>query len=213
MNDPHDETERVRRLYDKQAKRFDRQVAFWERVLFGGGREWVCTQARGDVLELAAGTGRNLPFYGSDVRLTGIDISPEMLAIARSKAAEAGRPVELREGDAQALEFPDQSFDTVVCTLSLCSIPDDRKAVAEVERVLRPGGLFVTLEHVRSPRSIVRGGQRLLEPLAARFQGDHLLREPAEHLRDEGFVIERLERSKWGIVERVRARKPDTAKG
>ena len=73
-----------------------------------------------------------------------------MLDIARRRAGELGRPVELRLGDAQALEFEDATFDTVVCTLSLCTIPDDRAAVAEVRRVLRPGGRFVLLEHVRS---------------------------------------------------------------
>jgi ubiquinone/menaquinone biosynthesis C-methylase UbiE len=117
----------------------------------------------------------------------------------------------LRVGDAQALEFPDQSFDTVVCTLSLCTIPDDRTAVAEVRRVLRPSGRFLMLEHVRSPLLLVRLGQRLLEPLAVRFEADHLLREPLEHLRAEGFEVEQLERSKLGIVERVAARKPVAA--
>ncbi len=203
----------MRRIYDRQAGRYDRGIAFFERVLFKGGREWVCAQARGDVLEIAVGTGRNLPLYPPGVRLTGIDISPQMLAIARARAAELGRPVELAEGDAQALDFADRSFDTVVSTLSLCSIPGHGQAVAEINRVLRPGGMFVALEHVRSPAMLVRGGQRLLEPLATRFGGDHLLREPVHRLRTEGLEIEALERSKWGIVERVRARKPDQARG
>jgi ubiquinone/menaquinone biosynthesis C-methylase UbiE len=111
-------------------------------------------------------------------------------------------------GDAQALDFPGGSFDTVVCTLSLCTIPDDRAAVAEVRRVLRPGGRFLLLEHVRSPVLPIRLGQRLLEPLAVRFEADHLLREPLDHLYAEGFEVEQLERSKLGIVERVAARKP-----
>jgi hypothetical protein len=74
--------------------------------------------------------------------------------------------------------------------------------------VLRPSGRFLLLEHVRSPLLPVRLGQRLLDPLAARFEADHLLREPHEHLAAEGFAVERLERSKLGIVERVAARKP-----
>ncbi|MGH2725428.1 MAG: class I SAM-dependent methyltransferase [Actinomycetota bacterium] len=202
------ETERVRGIYDKLAPRFDRRISFWEKVLFAGGREWVCSQAKGDTLEIAVGTGRNFPFYATDVRLTGIELSPQMLEIARDRARDAGREVDLRVADAEALPFPDASFDTVVCTLSLCSIPDDHKAVAEARRVLRPGGAFLLLEHVRSANPVVRAGQRLLEPINARFEGDHLLREPLEHLRAESFEIERLERSKAGIVERVRARKP-----
>lgn len=202
------ETERVLRLYEKEAPKYDREMRIFDRLLFPGGREWVCAQASGEVLEIGIGTGRNLPHYPSDVRLTGVELSPSMLEIARARARQLGREVDLRVGDAQALEFSDESFDTVVCTLSLCTIPDDRTAVAEVRRVLRPGGRFLLLEHVRSPLLPVRLGQRLLEPLAVRFEADHLLREPLEHLRVEGFEVERVERLKLGIVERVAARKP-----
>jgi ubiquinone/menaquinone biosynthesis C-methylase UbiE len=201
-------TDAVRGHYDKTASRYDRQIKFFERVLFGDGRRWACSQAEGDVLEIAAGTGRNLRYYPPGLRITAIELSPEMLEIARREAMAVGRDADLRVGDAQALEFPDESFDTVVCTLSLCTIPNDRAAVAEVRRVLRPGGRFVLLEHVRSPVRAIRIGQRLLEPLMLRFEHDHLLREPLEHLRAEGFEVERLGRSKLGIVERVAARKP-----
>jgi ubiquinone/menaquinone biosynthesis C-methylase UbiE len=202
------ETDAVRGFYDKTASKYDRQIGFFERVLFGGGREWVCSRAEGDVLEIAAGTGRNLRHYPSSVRLTAIELSPEMLEIARGEAAAIGRDADLRIGDAQALEFPDESFDTVVCTLALCTIPDDRAAVREAKRVLRPGGRFVLLEHVRSPVTGVRFAQGLLEPVTVRFEHDHLLREPLEHLTAEGFEVERVERSKLGFVERVAARKP-----
>jgi ubiquinone/menaquinone biosynthesis C-methylase UbiE len=201
------DTERVRRIQDKAAPRYDRKISLFERILFGGGREWVCSQAEGDVLEIAAGTARNLPFYPPDVRLTAVELSPEMLAIARRRAEEVGRTVDLRLGDVQALEFDDESFDTVTCTLGLCTIPEPRRAVAEAHRVLRAGGRLLLLEHVRSPSAPVRAGQRLLEPLANRFEADHLLREPLEYLEAEGFEVERLERSKWGIVERVATRK------
>jgi ubiquinone/menaquinone biosynthesis C-methylase UbiE len=207
-SDRAQETERVRALQDKEAPRYDRQISFFERLLFEGGREWVCSQAEGEVLELAAGTGRNLPHYPDGVRLTTIELSPEMLAIARRRAAEEGREVDQRLGDAQALEFPDESFDTVVITLGLCTIPDDRQAVGEAHRVLRAGGRLLLLEHVRSPRLPMRAVQRLLDPLAVRFVGDHLVREPLDHLKAEAFEVERVERSKWGIVERVMARKP-----
>jgi ubiquinone/menaquinone biosynthesis C-methylase UbiE len=204
------ETERVLRLYDKDAHKYDREMNLFDRLLFAGAREWVCSQAEGEVLEVGIGTGRNLPHYRSGVRLTGVELSPAMLKIARTRARELGVEIDLRVGDAQALEFPDQSFDNVVCTLSLCTIPDDRAAIREVRRVLRPGGRFLLLEHVRSPLLPVRLGQRLLDPLAVRFEADHLLREPLEHLRAEGFEVERLERSKLGIVERIAARKPVT---
>jgi ubiquinone/menaquinone biosynthesis C-methylase UbiE len=203
------ETERIRRLYEKEAPKFDRSMGRWDRTLFAGTREWVCAQASGDVLEIAIGTARNLPFYPDDIRLTGIELSPPMIEIARRRAEELGREVDLRVGDAEALEFEDESFDTVICTYSLCTIPDDRAAVREAKRVLRPGGKFVLAEHVRSPVGVVKVIERMIEPLAVRFGGDHLTREPLEHLQAEGFTVEAVERSKLGIVELVRARKPD----
>jgi SAM-dependent methyltransferase len=116
---------------------------------------------------------------------------------------------DLRAGDAQDLPFRDASFDTVVCTLGLCTIPDDRGAVAEAARVLRPGGRLLLLEHVRSPVFPVRALQTLLEPLTMLLENDHLLREPLRHVEGAGLTVERLERSKWGIVERLAARKPE----
>ena len=202
------ETERVRKIQDKAAPKYDRTMSRWDKLLFGGGREWVCSHARGDVLEIAIGTGRNLPHYPAEVRLTAIELSPEMLKIARKRAADLSRDVDLREGNAEALDFPDASFDTVVCTFALCTIPDDRKAVAEAKRVLKPGGRFVAIEHVGSPIGIVRAVEKMLEPLTLRFEADHLTREPLDHLKAEGFKVEQLHRSKLGIVERVLAVKP-----
>ena len=201
-------TERVQRHYDRSAGSYDQIISWAEKVLFGGGREWVCSRARGEVLEIAVGTGRNLPFYPEDVRLTGIELSPKMLDIARRRAGELGREADLRPGDAQNLPFPDASFDTVVATLALCTIPDDRRAVAEAMRVLRPGGRLLLLEHVRSPILPMRLLQRVLESLTLLLDHDHLLREPLRHVQDTGLVVERLERSKLGVVERLVARKP-----
>ena len=203
-----DDTERVRRHYDRNAGSYDQLIAPFERVLFGGGREWVCSRAQGEVLEIAAGTGRNLPFYPEGVRLTAVELSPGMLEIARRRAQELGVQAELRVGDAHNLPFPDASFDTVVATLALCTIPDDSRAVAEAARVLRPGGLLLLLEHVRSPILPVRILQRAFNPLTVLIENDHLIREPLRHIQDAGLVVEHLERSKWGVVERLAARKP-----
>jgi ubiquinone/menaquinone biosynthesis C-methylase UbiE len=201
------ETERVREIFDASAAQYDKGMAFTEKLLFGDGRAWACSQARGQVLEIAIGTGLNLPFYPADIEITGIDVSPAMLEVARRRAQSLGRRVELVIGDAQALPFPDQRFDTVVSTIALCSIPDDRQAVAETWRVLRPGGRFVALEHVRSPNIVIRGLERLLESYTVHAQADHLLREPLETAQAAGFSIEYLKRQKLGIVERLITRK------
>jgi ubiquinone/menaquinone biosynthesis C-methylase UbiE len=203
-----EETERLKRVWKREAPTYDRRMGFFERVLFRDGREWVCSRASGEVLEVAVGTGRNFTFYPQGVRLTGIDLSPAMLEFAREKAGELGLDADLRENNAQELPFPDASFDTVVCTLSLCSIPDDRRAIAEMKRVLRPGGRLLLLDHVRASSKPWLVAQRVLEPLSWRFSCDHLLRRPLEHVLAEGFAVEQRERYKAGIVERLSARKP-----
>jgi ubiquinone/menaquinone biosynthesis C-methylase UbiE len=203
-----DATARARRVWDRYAPRYDRDMAFWERVLFGDGRAWVCSWADGEVLEVGVGTGRNLPFYPTGVRLTGVDLSPAMLAVAGDRARAVGREVALREADAQALPFADASFDTVVCTLSLCAIPDDRAAIGEMRRVLRPGGRLLLLDHVGSSRRAVRVVQRLVETVTVRLAGEHFTRRPLPLVAEAGFVIEESQRFKAGIVERLVAVKP-----
>lgn len=200
------ETQRIRGIYERMAPDYDRQLDRVESFFFAEGRAWVCAEARGDVLEVGIGTGRDLPLYPPGVRLTGIDLSPAMLELARARAAALGREVDLRVADAEALPFPDGSFDTVVSTLVLCTVPGPERAVAEIRRVLRPDGRYLLLDHVRSPSLLVRLAQIVLDPFLVRFEGDHLLREPADMLGGAGFEIESLVRSRWGIVERVAAR-------
>jgi SAM-dependent methyltransferase len=199
--------ERSRRYWRKHADDYDAVIARFERILFAGGRRWACSRARGATLEVAAGTGRNLPHYPDGVDLTITDFSTDMLAIARRRVREAGADAEVRTADAGQLDFADASFDTVLCTLGLCSVPDDRRAIAEMARVLRPGGRLVLLEHVRSPNAVVRGVQRALDVLSSRLCCDHLTREPLDHVGAAGLEVEELERSKLGIVERLAARK------
>jgi ubiquinone/menaquinone biosynthesis C-methylase UbiE len=194
--------------WDKQAARYDRAMNFWDRHLFGDSRPWVCGRAAGEVLEVAVGTGRNLPFYPDGTRLTGVDWSPGMLVIARQRAVGLGRQADLRPGDAQALDFPDESFDTVLCALGLCAIPDDRRAIAEMARVLRPGGRLLLVDHVAAAATALRTVQWLYERITIPLAGEHFRRRPLTHVRELGFQIEETDRFRLGIVERVCARKP-----
>ncbi len=206
IGDP-DNRARWRTAWDKQAKTYDKQMRFFDRKLFKDSRSWVCQQASGDVLEVAIGTGLNLEHYRDNIRLTGIELSSAMLQIARDRAAELGREVDLREGDAHGLDFADASFDTVVCTFSLCAIPDHRQAVAEMHRVLRPGGVLLLADHVASPNVLVRGAQRALEVVTVRAGGEHFRRRPFDVVQAEGLVVEKRERFGMGLVERLAARK------
>ena len=203
-----DATVKARRVWDRFAPRYDRGMRFFERVQFGGGREWVCSRARGEVLEVGVGTGLNLPFYPAGIKLTGVDLSPVMLAGARTRAEELGHEVVLREADAESLPFPDASFDTVVCTLSLCAIPNDRAAIAEMSRVLRPGGRLLLLDHIGSSWWPIWGVQRLLEFFTIRSAGEYQTRRPLPLVQAAGFEITQSQRLKAGSVERVEATKP-----
>lgn len=200
-------TDRQRRVWERMAPSYDKQIAFFERIQFGGGREWVGSRASGSVLEVAIGTGRDLPFYPAGTRITGIDLSPAMLAVARQRAAELGIDADLREGDAEALAFPDNSFDTVVCVLSLCSIPDPAKAVAEMARVLKPRGTLLLLDHIGSRWRPVWAVQRFVELLSARA-GEYQTRRALPLLAPSGLNVVESEQLKWGTVERVAATKP-----
>jgi ubiquinone/menaquinone biosynthesis C-methylase UbiE len=196
-------TERIRHFYERSARDYDGWMDLFDRVFVGEGRAAICGRATGRTLEIGVGTGRNIPFYPSEVELTGVDLTPGMLDIARRHSA--GRAVDLRVGDAEALDLPDAAFDTVVITLCLCTVPDARKALTEVRRVLLPGGHLLLIEHVRSPIAPVRWIQRLLAPLF-RLAGDDLLRDPLDHLEAVGFRVEECRRSKWGLMEEVVAR-------
>ncbi|GAA1201020.1 class I SAM-dependent methyltransferase [Prauserella alba] len=194
---------RWQRYWDQHAGDYDRQMTRWERKLFGDSRRWAASRARGDVLDVAVGTGLNLPLYPGDVRITGVDISPRMLEHARTRAGQHGLDVTLRQAGAEDLPSPDASFDTVVCTLGLCAIPDHDAALGEMARVLRPGGRLILVDHVAGSSRVVRLLQRLLETVTVRQAGEHFLRRPFDLLAGHGFDVVERERFKAGLVERL----------
>jgi len=205
-----DQTAKVLRAWERSAPRYDQQIAFFERVQFGGGREWLGARARGRVLEVAIGTGLNLPHYAADAAVTGVELSPAMLAIAQQRAADLGREVDLHTGDAEHLPFDGDSFDTVVCALSLCTIPDPVAAIGEMKRVLVPGGRLLLLDHIRSTWPPIYAAQWLLERITIRAAGEHFTRRQLPVVKAAGFDVVEVERLKAGTVERIVARKPVT---
>lgn len=140
------------------------------------------------LLEVGVGTGGNFPYYPAGSQITAVDLSPRMLQRARSRAARAGVQVGLCEADAQALPFPNASFDTVVATCVFCSVPDPVLGLREIRRVLAPGGQLLTLDHVLSRRPLRRPLLRLTNPLVARLIGANIDRETVENVRRAGFV-------------------------
>jgi ubiquinone/menaquinone biosynthesis C-methylase UbiE len=152
--------------------------------------------ARGNTLELGAGTGLNFAHYPKSVTLTAIDLDADMLARARIRARSV--PVRIIKASAQDLPFADSEFDTVVATLVFCSIEDPGKAMLEAYRVLKPGGQFLLLEHVRKDSPAIGKLQDLLTPLWSKCAGGcHLNRRPSLWIRSAGFEIHKSEKL-WG---------------
>lgn len=202
------EIRRQQRAWRRHAASYDRKVERAEQTMLDGSREWVGARAQGRVLEVAVGTGRDLPYFPAGSRIVGIDLSPEMLAIARERATASGVDADLREGDAEALPFGDAEFDTVVCALALCSIPRPGVAVGEMARVVRPGGSIVLVDHTRSDRALVFAGQWVLERFTIPLQGEHLTRRHRAEVEAAGLEVVEHERLRNGAVERIRATRP-----
>jgi ubiquinone/menaquinone biosynthesis C-methylase UbiE len=142
---------------------FDPLSRRWEEKYGAEIKGRLLANARGRVLEIGVGTGLSFPHYPPDVELVGVEPSEPMLRRARARAEEFGRQVTLVEATAEAIPFDDESFDTVVSLAVLCTVDDPRRAVAEVRRVLRPGGQLLFLEHVRSHDPKRAGWQDRLE--------------------------------------------------
>ncbi|WP_423861327.1 class I SAM-dependent methyltransferase [Arachnia propionica] len=198
-------TERVRRYWDRTATRYDERVARVEERYLVPSRRWVCERAVGEVLEVAVGSGLNLPHYPPEAKLIGVDLSEGMLQLARRRAATARCEVELLRTDGSRLPFEDESFDAVVCTFSLCGFPDPRAGVEEMVRVLRPGGSLLLADHVGSTNPFIRLGQWALQAITIPTEGEHWTRRPKRHVKALGLPIVETDRLHHGIIERLHA--------
>lgn len=198
--------ERQRLSWQRTASNYDRRIAPVEGRFLGPTRPWVCGRATGEVLEVACGTGLNLPHYQPEVRLTASDLSVQMLLQARRRAAELGRTVDFVEAPAESLPFEDASFDSLVCTYALCGVPDVRATLAEFCRVLRPGGNVLLADHVISSSWWVRGLQRLIDAYTGRNTGEYWTRRPRLELAGLGVEVVDERREHFGVVECVHGR-------
>ena len=158
-------------------------------------RRRVCAALAGDVVEIGFGSGLNVPFYPAAVtRVAAVEPSDLSWRLASGRVRAARVPVQRAGLDGQSLPFADGSYDAALSTWTLCTIPDAPAALAELRRVLRPGGTFHFLEHGLAPDEDVRRWQRRLEPLQKRLAGGcHLTRPITGLLTAAGFIVTGLD--------------------
>ena len=190
--------------FDGLASGYDLALAPLELAGLSRLRRRVIAEARGAVLEIGAGTGVNFPNYGQGARVFALDESREMLATARKRPCRVCTTV--TQADAQSLPFPSRSFQTVVGTLVFCSIPDPARALADIRRVLQPGGMLLLLEHTRGHHPLAAALTDILSPAWFALNGScRLNRQTARTVADAGFGVMSVERHLGGIVQVIRA--------
>jgi ubiquinone/menaquinone biosynthesis C-methylase UbiE len=182
---------------------YDAWMGVVERLGFGRWRAWLVRGAAGRTLDLGSGTGRNLALLPAGVPAVAIEPFREPLARARRRAPS----VPLVLARAEALPFRDGVFDCVLGGLVLCSVDDPAAALAEIHRVLRPGGALRVLEHVRDERPWAARMQDAVQPAWTRFTGGcHPNRDTERAISDAGFRV--LERRARGVMRRLAATRP-----
>ncbi len=200
------DAEGIRAVYDRLAPWFDLCEGVAEALLgLGRWRQQLLTRARGRVLEVGIGTGRNLPYYPPEAEVVGVDLSPAMLERARRRAERLGRRVCLAVMDGQRLLFPDSYFDAVVATLVLCTVPEPVQALREMVRVCRPDGRILLLDHVRSRAGWLAWLQERATPPWQRVCGCHLDRDSEALARAAGLRVPAVRRGFLGLVCAVEA--------
>jgi ubiquinone/menaquinone biosynthesis C-methylase UbiE len=161
------------------------------------------------ILEVGVGTGKNIPFYPPGMQVTGIDLTPGMLAHAQKVATNLNLDVDLRLGDAQSLEFEDDTFDSVVATFVFCSVPDPILGLRELERVTKTGGQIILMDHVRSEKPILGALMDIFNPMVVRMMGANINRRTVENVRKAGLQIENVENLAMGDIFKLTVALPE----
>lgn len=193
--------------YDEIADQYEKRTWFDQHILgVARLRKKLLSKANGNVLDVACGTGQNLPLFAPDSQITAVDLSPKMLEVARQNAIKHRLSANFVVMDAEKLEFPDGSFDTVVSTLSTCTFPNPVRALQEMKRVCRPDGLILLLEHGHSSLPWLAGFQDRNE---YQHYQDHAgcrwNQNPLDLVQSAGIRVLKSKRAVLGIFHSIEA--------
>lgn len=156
-------------------------------------RKKLLKNAKGKILEVGVGTGKNFDFYPAGAEITATDFAEKMIALAKKNAEKKGLTFKIEEGDVENLAYPDNFFDTVVATFVFCSVPNPLQGLKELRRVVKPDGRALLLEHVRIDNLIIGWIMDRLNPLIVRLVGSNVNRQTVENIKAVGFLIEEIE--------------------
>jgi len=205
------ETIAVQRRYDRLAAIYDLREGLVERLRFASWRRRLWSKVDGGrILEVGVGTGKNIPYYPQGASIVAIDLSPRMLKRARARASKSAAGLALM--DAQALAFPDGSFDWVVASFVFCSVPDPLRGLQDVRRVLRPGGKVALLEHVLSGHPVLKFLMNLANLLVVRLSGANINRDTKANVERAGLRLLSEEELFIDVVKLVIAEKGEEGK-
>ncbi|MBP1908642.1 class I SAM-dependent methyltransferase [Methanolobus bombayensis] len=174
--------------YNRASYVFDTMEIPMEHIWFSKWRKEILSELSGRVLDLGIGTGKNIPYYPDDCEVVGVDISDKMLAHANKRLKEK-KNISLYQMDAENLGFKDDSFDYVITTFVLCSIPNPVAALKEIKRVCKPDGMVINLEHMKSDNRIIAFIEDLFNPLTVAIMGVNINRKTVENAKKAGLNI------------------------
>jgi len=192
-------TELIRKRYDRISTLFD----VMDHMIQASWRKDLLKNLNGNVLEVGVGTGANLTYYPTNIRVTGIDFSPKMLAKAYEKVGKSKPMIVLKEMDAQQLDFPDNTFDFVVSTCVFCSVPDPVQGFKEIRRVVKPEGTILMLEHMRSENNFAGIILDLINPLTVRIIGANVNRNTIKNIEKAGLKIKKQNFLMTSIMRKI----------
>jgi ubiquinone/menaquinone biosynthesis C-methylase UbiE len=201
----HFTSREISEKYDRFARWYDLVEGIPDVLGVRKLRRRLLRQASGNVLEVAVGTGKNLRYYPPGCRIIALDVSREMLNVARQRAAKLSMDVSFSLADAAALPFSDKSFDTVVSSVTTCTFPEPVSALREMARVCKTEGRVLLLEHGRSDREWLGRWQDRREDSFAKQLGCHWNREPLELVRKAGLKINNSRRVFFGVFHTIDA--------